>query len=781
MYGLQGDLRPLRAVDVSQSSKRELLPDLSKPRKHDMARSRALLQRLKEIDPRTSRLLRLKDQVQNKFHMRLLKVDGTGDKDEFRGIVEPKVLKESATDGSSYIALSYCWHYANWSPNPCLTSSIASPYTEPLLPITIPMWKAFLAERESPSEAVWVDQGCIRQADPIAKINAINSMDTVFGGARKVVVALEDVGISPHDAEVLLQYCHAIQSISGRERSLVWEDWLQFVQDKEELAVTCLKIFRARWFRRAWCSHEFLTGRSHTFLVPVTSPRKQSRESVEILSFDTEFLLAVLLARTDWIVSQDRSELASVILRHENNLDGRKVDSKVAIDRFLGQNTIMVGFTRGLVETMLKRQKSESMKPYLAILGDVLSLDSSSAVDKLVITLNVLKTGLSYQGPLDLNDADVSMIATMLALAAGDASALASSGPFLRTGKYYASTNRKRASRMNTMPSKHSKAGIKGQSQIGWATKPQVDTYSRLGLERVKSPLAASVTREGLQLDLRCVASSKSIRAPKESLLQFAGSLLSWYPGTDDTHGRFSVLSADEDVVLAEFRAFSLETGEAQQVLTGADRPQLIQALACLLELGGWWAAGYGRNLRPNYLAPDADEAENQVQRLQQALVWARSLDPHLAQRTPGVNNHGSIRHHETHLVYLLRYASEIVRTGAGERSEFVKKQIDTDCAFQICKIRDATGDVPLEVETLVFAPPSNFATYELAIPAPLAAPGFPVDMNRVWILEGILDKTSSHAPIEGIVCEKYNLRGKTRFVGCTVPDGEVRRVVVGG
>ena len=779
----------MRSIDVSQGRKNEYLPKRKKLSLRDeRIRSKSILQRLEEIDPRTSVYFKLKDQAQSKFQMRLLKVDNTDIEADFDAFEETQGSGDRASDDTShgYLALSYCWHYEDWTPNPALGRRALSLDSGSSLPITTPMWKAFLAERESPSEAVWVDQGCIRQANLAEKTYAINSMDVVFGAARKVVIALEDVKLGPEDAEALMKYCHALQSMPGRERSLIWADWLHFVDDKEELALACLKVFRARWFRRAWCSHEFLTAKSHTFLVPVMSSTLRSddlKEDVQILNFDGEFLLALLLARTDWIVSQDRNELASMIRHHENITSNTKVDSKIAIDRFLDQNTIMVGFTQGLVEATLKRRSAESMKPFLAALGDILSLDSSSAVDKLVITLNVLKTGLSYQGPLDLNDAEVSVMITMVALAAGDASALASSGPFLVAERRcpFADIKSKRPSEETLQ---RGSTIINGErSRIGWATKPQVDTYSRLGLERIVSPVTASMTPGGLQLDLKFVATSRAIRAPNDQFLEYARTLLSLYPEYDDQYN-FDTSSADEDAVLAEFRAFSLERDEVEPALTDVDRPQFIQALACLLELGGWWVAGYGRNLRPSYLDADSGERNGQMDKVQQAVSWAHSSPWYPTLIKSQKRSHDASIYYETHLKFLIQYASQIVRTGAGERSEFVKGRVNTDYAFQICQIQDIASDLPFDAETIVYAPLSTSSSYELVIPAPLAASGFPVDMNRVWILEKKkCDNGSGGVPHEVamVTHEHYVLRGKTRFVGCIVPYGDTRTVIVSG
>ena len=77
-----------------------------------------------------------------------------------------------------------------------------------------------------------------------------------------------------------------------------------------------------------------------------------------------------------------------------------------------------------------------------------------------------------------------------------------------------------------------------------------------------------------------------------------------------------------------------------------------------------------------------------------------------------------------------------------------------------------------------MYAPYSTPTSYELAIPLSLATQDFPIDMNRVWI---ITQRAADNIDNNQHECQEYALMGKTRFIGCIVPDGEVRRVIVGG
>ena len=189
------DVPSIRKFDICHGGLFDGLrrPTISRKRK---TFSRSLLRRLNEIDASTARFYTLKDLVQRQFKMRLLMLDAENGHPERLDPSGSRTMDRSALEPSSYIALSYCWHYTSWKTSTILSGLHPSADSKSSLPVTVPMWKAFLAERLDSSEAFWVDQGCIEQGDPSEKLYAINSMDTVFGNARKVVVALEDIDLT---------------------------------------------------------------------------------------------------------------------------------------------------------------------------------------------------------------------------------------------------------------------------------------------------------------------------------------------------------------------------------------------------------------------------------------------------------------------------------------------------------------------------------------------------------------------------------------------------------
>jgi hypothetical protein len=138
---------------------------------------------------------------------------------------------------SSYIALSYCWHYTSWTLTPSL---MYDPWDWQLAhlnngrhPVTSPILSALLSERRDATEPFWIS---------------------------------------------------------------------------------------ARWFSRAWCSHEFQNGQEHIFLVPVNNSGawlSHSLNTIPILRFDDAFLLAICQVEACWTRAEAKeySKIQTYLLR----------------------------------------------------------------------------------------------------------------------------------------------------------------------------------------------------------------------------------------------------------------------------------------------------------------------------------------------------------------------------------------------------------------------------------------------------------------------------------
>jgi Heterokaryon incompatibility protein (HET) len=97
----------------------------------------------------------------------------------------------------SFICLSYCWHKEDWS-----TTTSHGLHEE--WPITENMLCAFLAQRSTYDEGVWIDALCIDQNNPTEKMHAIGSMDMLYKSARTVYIILEDIILPEEVCDTML-------------------------------------------------------------------------------------------------------------------------------------------------------------------------------------------------------------------------------------------------------------------------------------------------------------------------------------------------------------------------------------------------------------------------------------------------------------------------------------------------------------------------------------------------------------------------------------------------
>ena len=114
-------------------------------------------------------------------------------------------------------------------------------------------------QRQSPNEGIWIDAFCIEQSNEVEKRQAIGSMEVVYKSARTVVAVIEDVTLSGREADLLGEFSQAGYGIgSGSKLSS---------EVLRALSLMLLKILSARWFTRAWCSHEMQLSTRLIYLV----------------------------------------------------------------------------------------------------------------------------------------------------------------------------------------------------------------------------------------------------------------------------------------------------------------------------------------------------------------------------------------------------------------------------------------------------------------------------------------------------------------------------------
>jgi hypothetical protein len=213
-------------------------------------RPNKIIEHITKLDPELAKSFRPKTSATDRFPVRVIRLGILGSASEsfdFRV--------------GSFVALSYCWHSAEWG----ISSSLCEERKEDSIPVSSKMWAMLSLMRESDSEGIWVDQLCIDQMNPTEKHDAIRGMDTIYSSARVVAVALEDIEVSCYEL-------HVWKEVSRRGyEALSKKDKKKFTISASEMATICRclnKIFSARWVSRSWCFQEYYVCRSCVFLVP---------------------------------------------------------------------------------------------------------------------------------------------------------------------------------------------------------------------------------------------------------------------------------------------------------------------------------------------------------------------------------------------------------------------------------------------------------------------------------------------------------------------------------
>lgn len=448
----------------------------------------------------------------------------------------------------NFIILSYTWHSNSWTPQPMLMKSQQSHNTQetegPLLPA---MWEAFVSQRNDRYESLWVDQLCISQSSEHEKSVAIGSMDLLYRSARKVVVAIEDVAFTISEVELMLSYT---------DSDLPRSQWPQ--HDLNALSAAFQKLVKARWFQRAWCLHEFLVSRTHVFLVPISqdstergSPSSYS-PSTKILQVDGPFLVLLF----EIFIKQDieHYRMGSASQAPTFSLNGEGI---TRIRRFFTRlRALQLGEVFGS-ETVLADGS------YMHMFSEIWSHGTMYNEDKLSILLNTMNSGLCLIGSHSLSEAHCWLLTTLVALAAGDVTALATNGnPIFKA----------LATNGDPIPTLGDGKRMRGMQ---WARRPSYgDQARRIGaLTIAQRAIGAKLLYDGLELEVKFIATSDSFVSPAEQYLSNARWLID--------HRSLCLISEDRQ----EMR-LDLETDD--RMYTDM-RLSYIQTLACALQCGRDW------------------------------------------------------------------------------------------------------------------------------------------------------------------------------------------------
>lgn len=285
-----------------------------------------------------------------------------------------------------YLAVSYSWHSGDW-----LSAQHSAPEPGSLWPIGKRFADAILGLRGHPREGVWMDQICQEQQEGDEKQRAIACMDVVYRSCRRLVVLLEDVEVTDDEAALCERY---------DVPEVRWDIKAEPGAGDTGVLVSLFdKVSRARWWKRAWCFHEFVVGE------PWSSKRHQEVHN-------TVFVLGHGKYRTitvQWLTLQ--SILATVIVK----LDHHTPDSKYVSPILSGLDDR----TSPLLDSP-DRRAGATKSSFMARFNSVAQTSCSKVGDRLCVCINLLGLGLAYMRIEEPDEDEVYYLAVMLALAAGE-------------------------------------------------------------------------------------------------------------------------------------------------------------------------------------------------------------------------------------------------------------------------------------------------------------------------------------------------------------------------
>lgn len=287
-----------------------------------------------------------------------------------------------------YLAVSYSWHSAGW---PTPGTSHSAPLQGSIWPVGARFAAAILSLRGHPREGIWMDQVCIEQSDGDEQQRAIACMDIIYKSCRRLVVLLEDVELTDDEVGLCQRYdVPDLRPLVGREPAK---------SDVPVLVSLFDKVAGARWWRRAWCFHEFVVGE------PWSNKRHQEvHGTVFVMGHGAEGTFTVR-----WLVLQ--SILADVIVK----VDHHSPDSMYV-------NPILSGLddrTSPLLDSP-DRKPGATRSSFMARYNSVSLTGCLKPGDKLSVCINLLGVGLAYVRDEEPTVDEVYYLAVMLAIAAGE-------------------------------------------------------------------------------------------------------------------------------------------------------------------------------------------------------------------------------------------------------------------------------------------------------------------------------------------------------------------------
>ncbi|KAJ4337138.1 hypothetical protein N0V95_008412 [Ascochyta clinopodiicola] len=200
------------------------------------------------------------------------------------------------SEEEGYIAMTYCWKKTNRDTPRKVVEDLPFAWTREIeqfpLPTSGALFQAVLKEKRV-GEGLWFDQVCINQDSDVERAAVIGAIDAVYKNARAVVVALDDVVVTPEEEQFLRcymdQYCYS--GLAGDQQPNACQS-PPFMYQYPAFISFFERFIESECFGRAWCAHEMKMGQQHVFLVRCSSQYNNAVQTV--LRFTTSFLQHML-------------------------------------------------------------------------------------------------------------------------------------------------------------------------------------------------------------------------------------------------------------------------------------------------------------------------------------------------------------------------------------------------------------------------------------------------------------------------------------------------------
>ena len=192
--------------------------------------------------------------------------------------------RSTLKDASAYVAVSYCWERDNpaWSSNESDKPLQVIGDTLSRRPINAPpdvLYRSIAYAKAQNINAIWIDQECIDQNDPVDKENAIQEMDMVYQESKYAIAVLEFSFETQTELDLFASFCDKGPDTFEPNQIVVLESVLEALTEDS-------------WFERAWTLQESVSaGARMTLLLGCPGLQKSPNfghtpEEFEISIFD---------------------------------------------------------------------------------------------------------------------------------------------------------------------------------------------------------------------------------------------------------------------------------------------------------------------------------------------------------------------------------------------------------------------------------------------------------------------------------------------------------------